>query len=174
MTKKESKIFSNAFQEQYGAAIEMLEQVIQNCPEIVWNDRTSGPPFWQVAYHTMWYLDWYLGRSNEERETFKPMFNEKRFEKLEKLPEETLSREKIKTYLFDIKKKCKNRLEQLTLEELIQPSVFEWHGSSILSSLIYNIRHVMLHIGALNSRLLRKGIKLENWVSQAPITLKEG
>jgi len=60
-------------------------------------------------------------------------------------------------------------VDQLTLEELIQPSVFEWHGGSIHSSLIYNIRHVMLHIGALNLRLLRKGINLDNWVSHAPI-----
>ncbi|UCG89624.1 MAG: DinB family protein [Candidatus Heimdallarchaeota archaeon] len=169
MSIEESEVISKAFQEQYGAAIEMLEQVIKKCPEEIWDDRTSGPPFWQVVYHTLWYLDWYLGKSKEERKTFKPRFVDESFENLKELPKGILTSEQLHSYLSDIKKKGKHRLEQLTLEEIVKPSVFEWHGSSIHSSLIYNIRHVMLHIGALNSRLLRKGIKLDNWVSHAPI-----
>ncbi len=168
MSIKESEVISNAFQEQYGAAIKMLEQVIKNCPEEIWDDRTSGPPFWQVAFHAMWFLDWYLGRSKDERKKFRPGFKAD-LKNLKELPKETLTREQLISYLSKIKEKGKQRLDQLTLEELIQPSVFEWHGGSIHSSLIYNIRHVMLHIGALNLRLLRKGINLDNWVSHAPI-----
>ncbi|MFX0015042.1 MAG: DinB family protein [Promethearchaeota archaeon] len=171
MTKNKVKVLSDAFEEQYGAAIEMLEQVVKICPDEIWNDRSSGPPFWQVTYHTMWFLDWYLGGSKNERETFKPKYQEK--PSLQESPEEIISREQLKAYLLDIKKKGKKRFEELTLDELIQPSVFEWHGSSIHSSLMYNLRHVMLHIGALHSRLLRKGIKLDNWVSQAPIMVKK-
>jgi hypothetical protein len=170
-----SEILSKALHEQYGAAFEMLEQVVKNCSEEVWDERSSGPPFWHVVYHSMWFLDWYLRGSKEEREAFKPKFEDERFEKrLDKLPKELLSREQLLSYLFDIKKQAKQRLEKLTLEELIQPSVFEWHGSSILSSMMYNLRHVMLHIGALNSKLLRKGVKLDNWVSQALILPNEG
>ncbi|MFX0211613.1 MAG: DinB family protein [Candidatus Hodarchaeota archaeon] len=168
MSIEESEVISNAFQEQYGAAIEMLEQVVKNCPEEIWDDRTSGPPFWQVAFHTMWYLDWYLGKSKDDRMKFSPGF-EADLKNLNKPPKETLTPEQLLTYLFKIKKKSKQRIDQLTLHELMQLSIFEWHGSSIHSSLIYNIRHAMLHIGALNSRLLRKGMKLDNWVSYAPI-----
>ena len=50
-------IIKVALNEQYGAAIGMLEQDLKSCPNEVWDDRTSGPPFWQVAYHAMWYLD---------------------------------------------------------------------------------------------------------------------
>lgn len=55
------------------------------------------------------------------------------------------------------------------MDTLIQPSVFEWHGNSIISSMIYNLRHVILHIGALNFKLLRNGVSLENWVSRSSI-----
>lgn len=167
-----SEILSKALFEQYGAALEMLEQVVKKCPEEIWDERTSGPPFWHVAYHTLWFVDWYLGGSKEERESFKPKYEvEKR---LDMLPKEVLTREQLLSYLFDIKMKAKQRMNRLSLEELIQPSVFEWHGSSILSSMLYNLRHAMLHIGALNFRLLSKGIKLENWVSQALIFPNEG
>ncbi len=167
MTEKTiDKKLSVAIHEQYGAAIEMFEQVIKKCPEETWDDRTTDPPFWQVTYHTMFYLDWYLASSKEDRELFKPKYKVEPFEKLDTVPKATLNRDQLLRYLLEIKMKAKRRLEFLTIEELFQPSFFEWHGSNVLSSLFYNLRHVMLHIGALNSRLLRKGVKLDNWVSQ--------
>ena len=68
-----------------------------------------------------------------------------------------------------IKEKAKIRINNLTSDDLTQPSIFEWHGNSVLSSLLYNIRHIMLHIGALNLRLHRKGEKLDNWVTHQQI-----
>ena len=164
-----SKIFSDAIHEQYGAAIAMLEQNLKSCPKEVWDDRTSGPPFWQVTYHVMWYLDWYLSDSKKVREIFKSKFGEEPSQDLNKAPKVTLTRNQLLDYLSDIKEKAKSRFGDLTSDELIQRSVFEWHGKSILSSLLYNLRHLMLHIGALNLRLHRKGVKLENWVSHQRI-----
>ncbi|MFW9905452.1 MAG: DinB family protein [Candidatus Thorarchaeota archaeon] len=156
---------STAIHEQYGAAIEMLESVITKCPEGIWYDSQQGPPFWQVVYHTMFYLDLYLSSSKEERDSFKAEY-ESEFRILDSKPDTSLNREQVLIYLKKIKLKAKRRLVAITTEELNQPSVFEWHGSSILSSFFYNLRHVMLHVGALNSRLLRKGVKLDNWISQ--------
>jgi hypothetical protein len=163
---------STAIHEQYGAAIEMLESVITKCPEETWDDSHQGPPFWQVAYHTMFYLDWYLSSSREDRESFKPEFDSE-FRILDSKPEASLNREQVLMYLMKIKLKARQRLETVSTEELIRPSIFEWHGSSVLSSLFYNLRHVMLHVGALNFRLLRKGMKLDNWVSQKLIEEEE-
>ena len=164
-----SKIFLDAISEQYGAAIAMLKKNLKSCPEEVWDDRTSGPPFWHVAYHVMWYLDWYLSDSKKARESFKSKFGKEPSQDLNKEPEITLTQAQLLEYLSDIKEKAKNRFENLTSDELLQSSVFEWHGNSVLSSLLYNVRHLMLHIGALNLRLHSKGVKLENWVSSKRI-----
>ena len=165
----ESKIVLNAINEQYGAAIAMMKKNIKSCPKEVWDDRASGPPFWQVAYHVMWYLDWYLSDSKEARESFKSKFGEELSQDLNKAPEIALTQTQLLDYLSDIKEKAKIRFENITIDELLQPSIFEWHGNSVLSSLIYNLRHLMLHIGALNLRLHSKGVKLENWVSSKRI-----
>lgn len=164
-----SKIILDAINEHYGAAIAMLKKNLKSCPEEVWDDRTSGPPFWHVAYHAMWFLDWYLSDSKEARENFKSKFDKKASRDLNEAPEITLTPTQLLEYLSDIKNKTKKRFENLTSDELRQPSVFEWHGNSVLSSLIYNLRHVMLHIGALNLRLHSKGVKFENWVSNKRI-----
>ena len=166
---KVSKIFLDAINEQYGAAIAMLKKNLKMCPKEVWDDRTSGPPFWQVAYHVMWYLDWYLSDSKQARESFKSKYGEELSQDLNKSSEITLTRTQLLDYLSDIKEKTKIRFEKVTSDELLQSSLFEWHGSSVLSSLLYNLRHLMLHIGALNLRLHNKGVKFENWVSSKRI-----
>ena len=159
------KIFSDAIHEQYGAAIAMLEKNLKRCPKTVWDDRSNDPPFWQVAYHAIYSLDRYLSETKEARESFEFTFGKDLLRNLNKTPEITLTSGQLLDYLTDIKGKAKYRFENLTIDELIQPSVFEWHGNSVLSSLLYNLRHLMLHIGALNLRLHRKGVKLDNWVS---------
>jgi hypothetical protein len=166
-----SKMFSDAINEQYGAAIGMLEKNIKSCPKEVWDDRTEGPPFWHVAYHVMWFLDWYLSDSKNTRESFKSRFGDENthLESLKKTPEITLTSDQLLDYLSNIKEKAKIRFDDLNTEELTKASIFEWHGTSVLSSVLYNLRHLMLHIGALNLRLHRKGVKLENWISNQRI-----
>jgi len=161
------KILSDAINEQYGAAIGMLEQNLIKCPDEVWDDRTSGPPFWHIAYHVMWFLDWYLSDSKKARYSFKSKFGDEssQLKDLNTAPGIKLTRDQLLDYLSGITEKAKNRFENLTSDELIQPSVFEWHGNSVFSSLLYNLRHLMLHVGALNLRLHEKGVKLDNWVS---------
>ncbi|GAG79166.1 unnamed protein product, partial [marine sediment metagenome] len=122
----ESEIFFDAIKEQYGAAIAMLKKNLKSCPEEVWDDRTSGPPFWHVAYHVMWFLDWYLSDSKEARESFKSKLGEKALQELNKTPEITLTPTQLLEYLSDIKEKAKSRFENLTSDELLQSSVFEW------------------------------------------------
>lgn len=158
----------NAINEQYGAAIKMLQHNLKTCPKDLWDDRTSGPPFWHVAYHAMWFLDWYLSDSPKSRETFKSKFGDKssHFEQLtvDNIKDIVLTPKQLLEYLSEIKENAKRRFDNLTLDVLTQPSVFDWHGNSVLSSLLYNLRHVMLHIGTLNLRLHRKGVKLDNWI----------
>src|SRR5512143_299081 len=48
---------------QFGAAIDMLENAMRACPEVVWSDRTRQPEFWYIAFHTLFYLDCYLSES---------------------------------------------------------------------------------------------------------------
>jgi hypothetical protein len=162
------EIIKNALNEQYGAAITMLKQNLKSCPKELWDDRTYGPPFWHVAYHAMWFLDWYLSDSRITRENFQSKFGDevRHFEQLtaNNIKDAVLTPKQLLEYLSEIKENAKNRFEKITLDDLSQPSVFDWHGNSVLSSLLYNIRHVMLHIGALNRRLHRKGVELDNWV----------
>ncbi len=44
---------------QLGAAIDMLENALRDCPEKLWSDGEREPKYWYVVYHTLFWLDFY-------------------------------------------------------------------------------------------------------------------
>ena len=57
---------------QFGASIEMLENAIDLCPKEVWYQKKDFSDFWYLAYHTIFWLDFYLA---EIPESFVPFQN---------------------------------------------------------------------------------------------------
>src|SRR5581483_1312265 len=45
---------------QFAAALQMLRSAVKACPDDLWDDRTQGTPFWHLAYHALFYADFYL------------------------------------------------------------------------------------------------------------------
>ena len=81
----------------------MIEQAINLCSDSLWSDKTYQPQFWQEVYHTIYYLDFYLGTNpnkHEERFEFK--------ENLEEIPETIPSKTDLLEYLKDVRKKTKD------------------------------------------------------------------
>src|SRR6516225_4712591 len=60
----------SALKSQYHAALKTLHDVIEKCPDGLWNDPAdSSAPFWRVAYHTLFYAHFYL---QQTQEAFRP------------------------------------------------------------------------------------------------------
>ena len=59
--------------QQFGAAIDMLDNALRACPDELWRgrlwDNPSEPPgyaeFWYLAYHALFWLDLYLSGAVE-------------------------------------------------------------------------------------------------------------
>jgi len=157
------KIFT-ALEEQYGAAFKTLENIINFCPDEIWINSPNKPPIYGVVNHILYFADLYFSKSKEERESYKAKFPD---EKDDLHMKRTLEKNDLLKYIREMRSKSKNLFSTMTLEQLQGESVFEWHGSSLLSSLLYNLRHIMLHIGALQVRLRHYGIDEKFWVSKA-------
>ncbi len=63
------ELWKDAIWGQFGAAIDMLDNAIEACPEDLWFDRTREPQFWYLVSHTLFWLDLYL---TEDRGNFRP------------------------------------------------------------------------------------------------------
>ena len=50
---------------QFEAVLCTLNTCIERCPEANWNTRVGNLAFCQVAFHTLFYTDYYLGPNEE-------------------------------------------------------------------------------------------------------------
>lgn len=156
----------NSVWQQFGSAIDMLEEAIRLCPDELWTaalwedteDARYGH-FWFIAYHSLSWLDLYLTGS---REGFKPPAPFIRGA----LPENPYTKDDISKYLKDCREKCQTVIEGLSDEKARQICHFEWMDLSFLELQLYSLRHVQEHSSQLRYFLGRNGIATNDWVAR--------
>jgi hypothetical protein len=152
---------------QFGAAIDMFENAVDACPEQLWNTTSK---FWYNAYHTLFYLDYYL---TYEPESFSPPspFTLSEFDPSGIMPDRVYNKDELLGYLSYCRDKFHYLIAGLTDEKANSRWINDRKNYSILELLIYNMRHVQHHAAQLNL-LLRQGMdNAPKWVSQTEIKL---
>jgi hypothetical protein len=148
---------------QFGASIDMLINVISNCPVdyFITNRR-----FYYIAFHSTIFLDYYLTLPPSD---FSPLLSitEKEAKDRPKeaiddlIPAKIYSKQEMVEYLKQSREKCKQLIYALTDENLNErfkegdePNDMDY---PILEILLYNLRHTQHHTAQLNM-LLRQDI----------------
>jgi hypothetical protein len=153
--------------QQYGAAIDMLDDAINLCPDelwtaIVWDDPDDERygQFWFVAYHTLFWIDLYLTGSSDGFAPPPPFIRGK-------LPETPYTKDQVRTYLDQCRQKCQSTIEALTDEKAGQICTFEWVEVNFLELQLYAMRHVQEHAAQLNLILGHHNVAGLDWVTVA-------
>jgi hypothetical protein len=152
---------------QYGAAIDMLEDAIRLCPDplwtaVLWKDAEDVRygQFWFVAYHALFWTDLYLTGSSKGFAPPPPFIRGR-------LPDQPYTREQVLAYLVECRQKCQSTIEALTDEKAQQRCVFEWMEPSFLELQLYAMRHVQEHAGQLSLFLGQHDVEGFDWVASA-------
>ncbi|HEY2930324.1 MAG TPA: DinB family protein [Acidobacteriota bacterium] len=151
--------------QQFGAAIDMLENAMLACPDELWSDRSQRPEFWYVVYHTLFFLDLYLSGSVEGFVPPAP-FTLDELDPAGLLPERPYTKGELQTYLGHGRKKCRATIEALADEKACERCGFGWLDVSVSESLLYNMRHVQHHAAQLNLILRQKIDSAPGWVAK--------
>ena len=61
-----SRDITNAIQAPYRHSWNLLTQLIDTCPDNIWNETRGGWPFWQQVAHTLAVLNFFTLAENEE------------------------------------------------------------------------------------------------------------
>jgi hypothetical protein len=153
--------------QQYGAAIDMLEDVIGLCPDHLWTavlwkdtDDMRYGQFWFVAYHTLFWLDLFLTGSQEGFVPPPPFIRGA-------LPEQPYTKEQILAYLGQCRSRCQLTIEALTEEKAHQRCVFGWMEPSFLELQLYSMRHVSEHVAQLSLVLGQHDVTGFDWIAKA-------
>jgi hypothetical protein len=156
--------------QQFGAAIDMLQNAICACPDSVWCDRTQKPEFWYLVYHTLFFLDYYL---SESAAGFAPPapFTLSELDPAGVMPDRAYSQAELLAYLKHGRDKARRRMAAMTEQETFQDSGFAGRDMSVAELLIYNMRHVQYHAAQLNLILRQTTRSAPGWVSRAAAPL---
>lgn len=133
----------------------MLRQALELCPDELWDGGSYEVPFWQVAYHTLYFTDLYL---QPNLEAFTPW--ELHRDEYHDLPWPPGSgtqpaRPYSKDELLDYWRKCDERIDAaLDRLDLNADCGMPWHkGMLKLEHQLHNLRHIQHHTALLAGRL---------------------
>jgi hypothetical protein len=169
--------------QQFGAAIDMLDNAILACPAALWTERLwPGPPpsyfppqfgeFWFLAFHTVVWTDLYLTGIPEEEFAPPAPFPKGELDARETLPDRPYTPDEVRTYLASTRRKCESTLVALRDEQAHRPVAYPWSRGQPISYLelqLYNLRHVQEHAAQLSLFLGQHGIPDADlrWVARA-------
>jgi hypothetical protein len=143
---------------QFEAAFCTLNACLDRCPETAWNGPVGNLAFCQVAFHTLFFADFYLGPS--EKSLRDQQFHRdhvaffRDYEELQDRKQQLLyDRPTVKVYLDHCRKKASQAIAAETAQTLTGPSGFQRRDSSRAELHVYNIRHIQHHAAQLSLRL---------------------
>jgi hypothetical protein len=169
-------LWSTALWQQFGAAIDTLENAMMTCPTSLWNERlwgdSSATPvpeefsqFWNITYHALFWLDLYLSGSLEGFAPPAPFTLQD--------PERPYTRDELRAYLRFARAKCRTTVEALTPDKASRLCEFPWAPGRVFSFaelLVYTMRHVQEHAAQLHLFLGQHGYPADStWVARAHV-----
>ena len=168
MTESRSDLPS-VLKSQYHAAIAMLKQAVELCPEDLWLSREHPNAFWHVAYHALFVGYLYL---QPDFETFRPWQNHREgYQFLGPVPGNPQPRPKIdkpysKAEISVFLQLCDDAVDGAVdkLDLHAPESGFPWYKMTKLEHQFVSIRHVQHHAAQLGDRLRRVAGVGVDWI----------
>jgi hypothetical protein len=149
---------------QTDAALAMLNQCIERCPDQHWDGLIAKYPFWMVAYHTLCFTDLYLSPGDATFQPRKDLHPAGMAEFDDEYPSCKFSKQELLGYVEICRRKLSDALAQATSESLAGPTGFARRKFTRAELHLYNLRHIMHHTGQLSAFLRRVGVDTD-WAS---------
>lgn len=153
--------------QQFGAAIEMLENVLTVCPDELWE---RDEIFSKIAGHTSFFLHYYLSDATPENaaSTSPPPLSDP--DPADVSAELRPGKEQLLEHLLQGRQKLRDQLSKHTPDQLLTKRfISQFKDLSLFELLLYNMRHVQHHTAQLNMLLRQNGIVPPKWVSKTNV-----
>jgi len=139
---------------QFEAALSTLRLCLERCPDEHWTGTVGNYPFWHVAYHALFYGDFYL---SPNKEAFQPReFHREDYQSFDRSPHNPrlavvpYERDVLLGYAAHCHEKAGAMMAAETAESLAGLSGFPWYDIPRAEMWIVNHRHVHHHAAQLS------------------------
>jgi hypothetical protein len=153
---------------QFLAALAMLKQCIEACPPEHYEGTIANDTFRTIAYHTLFYIDYYLS-PNENSFELREFHRRGGDDRIGGVSSAGLPKEDTLAYAEVCRDKLLETMTSETAASLAGPSGFSRLPISRGELHIYNLRHIQHHTGAMSAYVRRvdaalKDIPALRWV----------
>lgn len=166
-----------ALKGQYHAALAMLREAVELCPDDLWLDETPRNAFWRVSYHALFFAHLYLMDTPEDFVPWKEHQGDVQNpdgiagppdpeSSLPVSPEPYL-KSQVLTYWDVCDSIVDERVDAMNLES--PTSGFYWYPISKLEHQIVNVRHIAHHAAQLADRIRSARDVGVKWVGSGPL-----
>jgi hypothetical protein len=169
------EVLRDPLKRQYRAALLMLRDAVERCPDALWDDPAPTNTFWQVAYHTLYFTHLYLQPSEA---AFVPWTGHQAGVQHEDgiagpadpasplpLVPDPYTKDQVLAYLEHVHASV-DGVDALDLGAAT--SGFWWYPMGKLEHQLVNLRHVQHHVGQLADRVRAATGDGVRWVSPKP------
>ncbi len=164
-------LWKTSLWQQFGAAIDMLDNALTACPDelwqtVLWQDEPAGyAEFWYLGYHTLFWLDLYLAGAVDGFAPPDPFTLDELTP--DGFPARVYTKAELQTYLMHCRRKCQSTIMALTNERAAQLCIFGRREMSFVECLLYTMRHVQEHAAQLSLLLGQQQGIAAGWVAKA-------
>ena len=164
---------------QYQGALTMLRGAIEQCPDDLWAAEDHDCPYWQIAYHTLFYAHLYIQPTEHDFEAWE--HHQTDIQYLDRLPapaeienlieppdrKAQTGKPYTKAQLLEYWTFCDSIVDPTVdkLDLLDADSGFSWKKMSRAEHQIASIRHIQHHTAQLSARLRDAGGEGVGWIS---------
>ncbi len=147
---------------QLEPTLEMLQEVIDECPEELWDAGHGNVPLWQQAYHSIYWLhawarDW-------TRPFEPPVFHTREALDMAAGATPVFTRQQLADYLGRVRAECDAFLRGFTPESLVEEQEAFGVKWTPADRLLGQIRHVQHHVGSMHTVLYGQTGRVPRWI----------
>jgi hypothetical protein len=160
--------FKSAIKSQHFAALTMLRQAVEVCPEDLWLSGEHPRNYWRIAYHAAGYAHLYLYDDLDTWKAWDKARNSCAILEGDVEVEEPYSKGEMLDFVDLIISEVSDRIDAMDFES---PTCgFAWYPTvSRFELTVLSLRHLHGHIGQLTELLIARGLDVD-WLGPAPAT----
>ena len=149
---------------QIGPTLQMIGDIIDICPESLWNDSRSGRPFWQQVLHALIGIQFWF---REASEAFSPPdFGQGAIPDLDQAPTFAVDKATVRAYWQTMRGRADAFLDALDERRLLAPSSI-YARCTNADLVLGQIRHIQHHVGYCSCLLRMSGASVAKWIGYA-------
>ena len=150
--------FRSVLKSQYHAALAMLREAVERCPENEWSNADHKNAFWQVAYHTLFFTHLYLQRDEASFQRWAQHRGDD-----DGIDGDPYTQAQVREYWLFCDRIVDDAVDAVDLDSA--ESGFSWYRMSKLEHQLVNVRHIQHHGAQLADRLRSAADIGITWVS---------